>query len=215
MVTKKPLFHGDSEIDQLFRIFRFVLQNLFHPVKFTWCEQRFIRCLRWPTLKGHGIKDWPPTWLPKVRKWSGKKFIKVRGFHFKSGKSEMLRVHINLFLSPLNNKLMLGYKKINRICTLLSSNSWTCWNALCNTYPIKWWICEFHWLKLWNKEIQLEPEGKWKTVEFVGKIWVIGLNLSEILIKGKENLFQLAGNSSNPSLSHRGSTVTAKKIIRG
>lgn len=57
MVTKKPLFHGDSEIDQLFRIFRFVLQNLFHLVKFTWCEQRFIKCLiRWPTLKGHGIR---------------------------------------------------------------------------------------------------------------------------------------------------------------
>ena len=24
MVTKRPLFHGDSEIDQLFRIFRYV-----------------------------------------------------------------------------------------------------------------------------------------------------------------------------------------------
>ena len=85
-----------------------------------------------------------------------KKFFKVREFHFKSGKSEMLRVHINLFLSPLNNELMLGFKKINRICTLLSSNSWalymTCWNALCNTYPIKWWICEFHFN--WNCEIK-------------------------------------------------------------
>lgn len=28
MVTKKPLFHGDSEIDQLFRIFRFVCSSL-------------------------------------------------------------------------------------------------------------------------------------------------------------------------------------------
>lgn len=68
----------------------------------------------------------------------------------------MLRVHI-LFFFPLNNKLMLGFKKIR----------------------------------------------------------VIGVNLGEILIKGKRNLFQLAGNSSNLSLSHRGSTVTAKKIIRG
>ena len=56
MVTKKPLFHGDSEIDQLFRIFRFALQYyLFHLVKFTWCEQRF-KCLQWPTLKRHGIR---------------------------------------------------------------------------------------------------------------------------------------------------------------
>ena len=47
------------------------------------------------------------------------------------------------------------------------------------------------------------------------KIRVIGVNLGEILIKRKRNLFQLAGNSSNLSLSHRGSTVTAKKIIRG
>lgn len=62
----------------------------------------------------------------------------------------MLRVHI-LFFFPLNNKLMLGFKKIR----------------------------------------------------------VIGVNLGEILIKGKRNLFQLAGNSSNLSLSHRGSTVTA------
>ena len=83
------------------------------------------------------------------------KFFKVREFHFKSRKSEMLRVHI-LFFFPLNNKLMLGFKKIR----------------------------------------------------------VIGVNLGEILIKGKRNLF-LAGNSSNLSLSHRGSTVTAKKIIRG
>ena len=28
MVTKRPLFHGDSEIDQLFRIFRFEDQLL-------------------------------------------------------------------------------------------------------------------------------------------------------------------------------------------
>ena len=27
MVTKKPLFHGDSEIDQLFRIFRLVVDK--------------------------------------------------------------------------------------------------------------------------------------------------------------------------------------------
>lgn len=27
MVTKKPLFHGDSEIDQLFRIFRLVVNQ--------------------------------------------------------------------------------------------------------------------------------------------------------------------------------------------
>ena len=85
MVTKKPLFHGDSEIDQLFRIFRFVLKNLFHPVKFTWCEQRFIRCLRWPKLKGHGIKDRPSTWLPKVRKWSGKKFHQGQGISLQVG----------------------------------------------------------------------------------------------------------------------------------
>ena len=76
-------------------------------------------------IEGTWNKRLTPDRLPKVRKWSGKKFIKVREFHFKSGKSEMLRVDINLFLSPLNNKLMLGFKKINRICTLLSSNSWT------------------------------------------------------------------------------------------
>jgi len=28
LATKKPLFHGDSEIDQLFRIFRYVRLNL-------------------------------------------------------------------------------------------------------------------------------------------------------------------------------------------
>ena len=34
MVTKKPLFHGDSEIDQLFCIFRFVISRfLFCPRK--------------------------------------------------------------------------------------------------------------------------------------------------------------------------------------
>lgn len=55
MVTKKPLFHGDSEIDQLFRIFRFALYYLFHLVKFTWCEQRF-KFLEWPTLKRHEIR---------------------------------------------------------------------------------------------------------------------------------------------------------------
>ena len=27
MITKKPLFHGDSEIDQLFRIFRYPLNQ--------------------------------------------------------------------------------------------------------------------------------------------------------------------------------------------
>ena len=35
MVTKKPLFHGDSEIDQLFRIFRYVIS-------------RFLLCPRKP-----------------------------------------------------------------------------------------------------------------------------------------------------------------------
>ena len=34
MVTKKPLFHGDSEIDQLFRIFRFVFCTLWSLLKF-------------------------------------------------------------------------------------------------------------------------------------------------------------------------------------
>lgn len=28
LATKKPLFHGDSEIDQLFRIFRYVMVKL-------------------------------------------------------------------------------------------------------------------------------------------------------------------------------------------
>ena len=69
----------------------------------------------------------------------------------------------------------------------------------------------------WNCKIKKRNsnlKGNEKQLSLWG-IWIIRLNLSEILIKGKENLFQLAGNSSNPSLSRRGSTVTAKKIIRG
>ena len=35
----------------------------------------------------------------------------------------------------------------------------------------------------------------------------MGVNFSEILIKGKKVQFELAGNSSYPSSSYRGSTV--------
>lgn len=34
MVTKKPLFHGDSEIDQLFRIFRLVVDETVPSLSF-------------------------------------------------------------------------------------------------------------------------------------------------------------------------------------
>ena len=34
MVTKKPLFHGDSEIDQLFRIFRLVVDKTVPSLSF-------------------------------------------------------------------------------------------------------------------------------------------------------------------------------------
>ena len=40
----------------------------------------------------------------------------------------------------------------------------------------------------------------------LARIRVIGINLSEVLIKGKEILFELARDSSYPSSSYRGST---------
>lgn len=96
MVTKKPLFHGDSEIDQLFRIFRFVLQyHLFHLVKFKWCKQRF-KSLQWPTLMRHEIKltfdmvakSWEMVW-DKISSRLGK-FTLSQGI-------EMLRVYLYSF----------------------------------------------------------------------------------------------------------------------
>lgn len=58
------------------------------------------------------------------------------------------------------------------------------------------------------KKYDSNSEGKWKTVEYVGNLSYPAIKIyGEIFIKGKENLFQLERNSSNPSLSHRGSTV--------
>lgn len=45
MVTKRPLFHGDSEIDQLFRIFRSVLPVYifsYHPSGLVDCPNHFV-----------------------------------------------------------------------------------------------------------------------------------------------------------------------------
>ena len=44
MVLKKPIFHGDSEIDQLFRIFRYVLCSLFLTRYLNLCV-RIIACV--------------------------------------------------------------------------------------------------------------------------------------------------------------------------
>ena len=74
------------------------------------------------------------------------------------------------------------------------------------------WISFIEIMKWRNTTRTLKGNGKQLSL---WGIWVIGLNLGEILIKGKENLFQLAGNSSNPSLTHGCSPVTAKKITRG
>ena len=50
-------------------------------------------------------------------------------------------------------------------------------------------------------------EGKQKTVRVRGEFRVLRVNFSEILIMEKKIQFELAGNSSYPSSSYRGSTV--------
>lgn len=68
MMTKKPLFHGDSEIDQLFRIFRFEFSCAFAVNGNT----VLCRILGTPTDETWpGVKDLPdfkpnfPHWSPK------------------------------------------------------------------------------------------------------------------------------------------------------
>ena len=78
MVTKKPLFHGDSEIDQLFRIFRsvryFLLEHnpLFITVSF--CIYRILGTptnSTWP-----GVQDLPD-FKPNFPQWAEKPLITV------------------------------------------------------------------------------------------------------------------------------------------
>ena len=52
--------------------------------------------------------------------------------------------------------------------------------------------------------------GNERQFELAG-IRVIGVNFSDILIKGKEIQFELAGNSSYPTSSYRGSTVVVRE----
>ena len=178
MVTKKPLFHGDSEIDQLFRIFRFVLQYYFiSPCKFKWCEQAF-KCLQWPTLKIHEIRL-TLAWFPKVRKWSGKKFLQGQGISVQVRENWNVK-RLYLFFFPLNKKLM-QLRLVSRKSILFAHYcqaihvhcTWACWNNLCNTYPIKWWMCEFIYWN-WNEEIQLELCREMKNSLSLWGIQVIG-----------------------------------------
>ena len=46
------------------------------------------------------------------------------------------------------------------------------------------------------------------------RIRIIGINVSDFLIKGKEFLFRSAGNSSYPTSSYRGSTVIRKQLLK-
>ena len=74
MVTKKPLFQGDSEIDQLYRIFRynilFYLIDFFFCVVSINCILSFCRVLKTPT------EDmWPgvskmPDYKPTFPNWN-------------------------------------------------------------------------------------------------------------------------------------------------
>ena len=55
--------------------------------------------------------------------------------------------------------------------------------------------------------VEVTPVGKRKTVRVIREFESSGSFFSAILIKGKEIKFELAGISSYPSSSYRGSTL--------
>lgn len=67
------------------------------------------------------------------------------------------------------------------------------------------WLCVCEWVDFFSLFFLLKKNTvelgnlnsvrKQKTVQVRGKFWVLGVNFSVILIKGREILFELAGNS--------------------
>ena len=86
MTTKRPLFHGDSEIDQLFRIFRYftceggnglVVNLLRCVVDGKYCKNTSPRILGTPTNETWpGVQDLPD-FKPNFPHWNPKELIKV------------------------------------------------------------------------------------------------------------------------------------------
>ena len=66
MCTRKPLFPGDSEIDEIFKIFRYVIMSLQH-------YRRLLTCRS--ILGTPSEQDWPgvtsfPDFKPSFPKWN-------------------------------------------------------------------------------------------------------------------------------------------------
>ena len=98
MVLKKPIFHGDSEIDQLFRIFRYVLcsLSLSHSIsKFVCLYHCSCRVLGTPS-----DAVWPgvtelPDFKPSFPRWSARPMSQVCGKLSTDGQ-DLLKVNSHL-----------------------------------------------------------------------------------------------------------------------